>query len=140
MGRTDQQTTIAAPAEKVWKALRDFHDVSWSGTILTKCKPVGEIPGNKVGAKRILNDAFHETLLELNDSERVIRYSIDDGPPAVSKDTIENYVGVIRVTDQGDGSTQVNWSSSWEKNDDETAEFCRPIYVALLADLKASLE
>ena len=38
---------------------------------------------HKLSAKRVLNGAFHETLLALDDDARVIRYSIDDGPEAL---------------------------------------------------------
>jgi hypothetical protein len=101
---------------------------------------VGEVKGNQAGAKRILNDAIHETLREVNDAERTLRYSIDDGPAAISKDTVDNYIGVIQVRAADGASTIVEWNSSWQHNDEETYEFCHPIYLALLDDLKNSLE
>jgi len=140
MGETKQSITIGAPAERVWEAVRDFHDMSWAPKVVTKCTPVGEVKGDQVGAKRILNDAFHETLLEVNAAERTLRYSIDDGPRAVSEDTVDNYIGVIQVRAADEASTIVEWNSSWQHNDEETYEFCHPLYLALLDDMKKSLE
>ena len=140
MGKTEQSITIAAPAKRIWEAVRNFHNMSWAPNVIKKCTPVGDVQGDQKGAKRVLNDAFHETLIEINDIERTIKYSIDDGPPAVSKDKVDNYVGVVKVTDDTEGSSHVEWTSSWVSNDEETAEFCHPIYVALLEDMKRSLE
>ncbi len=76
--------TVNAPVEKVWQALRNFHDLSWCPDVATQVEVVGDAGGNEMGAKRILNGAFHETLLTLDDEERTFSYSIDDGPDAVS--------------------------------------------------------
>jgi hypothetical protein len=65
-----------------------------------------------VRARRVLNGAFHETLVEVKEDDRTFAYSIDDGPSPVSKADVSNYV----------------------------AEFCHGIYVALLSDMKKSLE
>ncbi|MBW7998091.1 MAG: SRPBCC family protein [Candidatus Glassbacteria bacterium] len=137
MGKTYQSTVVEAPAAEVWKTIRDFHDMSWAPNVITKVEAVGGQKGDQTGARRVLNDAFHETLLELDDSGRLIRYSIDQGPPPVSSSDVKNYEGVLRllpVTE--DGTTFVEWSSSWQNNDQACAEFCQGIYVALLADMK----
>jgi len=123
----------------VWDAIRNFHDMSWSPNVITSLEVVGDIGGDQQGAGRVLNGAFHETLLEVNDDDRRVRYSIDDGPSPLSKTEVSNYVGDLRLSPDGDG-TLVEWSSSWERNDEATAEFSHGIYVALLADMKASLE
>ena len=90
---------------------------------------------------RGVHGAFHETLREINDEERTLSYSIDDGPSPVSKDDVKNYIGRISVQPgDGEGSTFVEWSSSWEQNDEAAFEFCHAIYLGLLAGLKSSLE
>ncbi len=137
MGMTYQSTVVNATVEKVWAAIRDFHDMSWSANVVESVELVGSMPGDKVGARRVLNGAFHETLLELDDSKHLIRYSIDQGPPPVSNSDVIKYEGVLRllpVTE--DGGTFVEWSSSWLNNDKACAEFCHAIYVALLSDMK----
>ena len=98
MGQTHQSTEISVPPEQVWHALRNFHDMSWAPNVITSLEVVGEIAGDQEGAGRILNGAFHETLLEVDDAERRVRYTIDDGPSPVSKTDVSNYVGQIQVS------------------------------------------
>jgi hypothetical protein len=43
------------------------------------------------------------------------------------------------VESSGSG-TRVEWSSSWEQNDEPVHDFCHGIYIALLNDMKKSLE
>lgn len=141
MGQTYQSIVINAPAEKVWSAIRNFHDLSWAPNVITRVDVVGSQKGDEVGAGRVLNDAFRETLREMNDDASGFAYSIDDGPSSVSKADVSNYVGRVSVRPVTEGGgTFVEWSSVWERNDEATAEFCHGIYVALLADMKKSLE
>ena len=131
-------TVVSALVDQVWSALRDFHDLSAFPNVIEKLDVVGDIPGTEIGAKRLLNDAFHETLKSLDEESRVLTYSIDDGPAATSKDNVSGYVGklqVFAVTDEE--KTFVLWTSSWESSGSEdVAAFCDPIYQALLSDLK----
>jgi hypothetical protein len=130
-------TVVPAPVNEVWALLRNFHDMSWAAGVVAKTEPVGSAAGDEIGAKRILNGAFHETLRVLDDENCTIEYSIDDGPDAVSKENVQGYIGKVRVipvTD--DGATFVEWSSSWASGGEGTAEFCNPIYRALLDALK----
>lgn len=128
---------IPAPVDQVWSKLRDFHDMSWASGVIESCDKANDLPGTQIGAKRVLNNAFHETLQALDDRERVVRYSIDDGPEAVSKDNVSGYIGEVRVFPVTDGNqTFVLWTSSWEDSGGGVAEFCDPIYKALLDALK----
>ncbi len=133
MGKTYQSVVINAPVEKVWGALRNFHDLSWASGVVTSCTPVRDLKADQVGARRIINDAFHETLVELSEVDRTLKYTIDDGPSPVSKDEVKNYIGVVHaipITD--DDTTFVEWSSSWNQNDAAVYEFCHGIYCAVL--------
>jgi hypothetical protein len=137
MGKTEQFIVIEAPVDTVWERIRDFHDMSWAPNVISTCTPVGDTPGDEIGAKRLLNDVFHETLLELSDHDRTVRYSIDGGPTPISKSDVRGYEGVVQVTSaDGGSSTHVQWNSSWQGNDEAAAEFCHPVYVALLQDLR----
>ena len=131
-----QSIIVHAPIEKVWDTLKNFHDMSWANPVIEQCEAVGGYSGTEVGAKRILNGIFYETLLECNDNEHRVRYSIDDGPSPVSASEVNNYIGQIQLkpvtlTD----ATFVEWGSTWESNTDEAHEFCHQIYVALLKAL-----
>jgi len=132
-------TVINSDADTVWETLNDFFDLSWSKNVVEDVKNVNGKSGKEPGAKRILNGAFHETLLSTNDDERVFTYSIDDGPGAVSKENVEGYVGTVTVYPVTDTNTAfVEWKSEWKSEKDSgVAELCNPIYHALLQDLKA---
>ena len=82
---------------------------------------------------------FHETLVGLDDDARIVRYSIDDGPEAVSKDNVSGYIGQVQAFPvTADDSTFVLWTSSWDHKGGGVAEFCNPVYQALLGDLKVT--
>ena len=137
MGKTYQTTIINAPADKVWEKIRDFHDLSWAPNVVTSCISVGDKKGDQIGARRILNDAFHETLVEFSELNKSFQYSIDDGPPPVTKEDVKDYyasVRLIAITDSG--TCLIEWSSRWESKGNEAEEFCHNIYLALFADLR----
>ena len=140
MGSCHNSIVLDMPREKVWDAIRDFHDLSWADPVITKLEVKGDKKGNEIGAQRYLNDAFLETLVSVNAAEYTFSYSIDDGPAPLDKDSVSNYLGVVRllpVTDSG--GTFVEWTSSYESSiDAEISEFCNPIYAALLGALKSS--
>ncbi|MCZ4696016.1 SRPBCC family protein [Ancylomarina euxinus] len=129
---------IEAPAEKVWDVLRNFHDLSWARNVVTKVEIVGDKPFFEVGAKRIVNGTFYETLLSFDNHAKKFSYSIDDGPGPASKDNLFGYVGeltVFSVTDNN--SSFVLWKTTWELEKNEgVAQFLNPLYKALLQDLK----
>ena len=137
-------TVLNAPADAVWSAVRNFHDLSWSPNVVTDVKVVGDAGPHDVGAQRVLNDAFHETLRSVDDEKRHLRYSIDDGPGPTASANVSGYFGdvhVMPVTVGADGEqTVVVWTSTWESENGDggsVAEFCDPIYKALLGDMKA---
>jgi hypothetical protein len=139
MPTTDQSIVVDAPIADVWSKFINFHDLSWAPNVITSVEKVGDIDGGAPGAKRILNDAFHETLIEIDNGEYFLKYSIDDGPSPVSKDEVENYVGTVKLSPAEDGNgTLVEWTSSWDSKVDDAVEFCHGIYVALLGDLAKS--
>lgn len=142
MGRCYNSTTIKAQDDYVWSLVRDFYEMSWAKGVITRVDTVGEIAPDQPGAKRVLNEVFHETLVELNDDEKYFVYSIDDGPGPVSKKVVSNYLGRVRVTPvTSTGETFVEWSSSFVSEDDAAVrDFCDPIYYALLQTLKETCE
>jgi hypothetical protein len=131
-------TIVNAPADEVWKAIRDFHVVPWAEGVFTSCTAVGDVAGDQVGARRVLNEAFHETLRTLDDDAREFTYTIDDGPGPVSKEVVQAYVARVRVLPVTENGTSfVEWESTYRSADPgAVGEFCNPIYVALLGALK----
>ena len=131
---------MAMNTKQVWQTVRNFHDFSWASNVITSCEPVGNVDGNTPGAKRILNGAFHETLQSIDDSAHCFSYSIDDGPEPVSKDSVSDYIGTVRlrrITDTN--QTFIEWESTYYSPDEKlVGDFCNPIYMALLEALKMS--
>lgn len=80
MGTTQQDIEINAPVDTVWQAIRNFHDLGYAPNVITGVEKIGDKAGDEVGAGRILNGAFHETLQTLDDDARTFSYSIDDRP------------------------------------------------------------
>ncbi len=138
MGRCYNSVVVSAPSDTVWETVRNFHDMSWAPGVITSCEAVGESRGDQIGARRILNDAFHETLLALDPGARELSYSIDDGPGPVARDAVDNYVGRLRVLPITDNNNSfVEWESTYDSADEgAVGEFCNPIYQALLNALK----
>ncbi|PHS53066.1 MAG: polyketide cyclase [Lutibacter sp.] len=130
---------INASYDKVWGVLKNFHDLSWSKNVVSKVAIIGQKSSEEIGAKRILNDAFQETLLSLDNELMKFTYSIDDGPDVVSKNNVKGYIGEVTVFPVSENNTSfVLWTSHWKsEKKGGVAEFCNPIYHALLQDLKS---
>jgi len=97
MGYCHNSTVVNATAEEYWNAVRNVHDFSWASNVISKVEVIGDEPGTEPGASRKLNDAFVETLIEINDQERTFAYSIDDGPGPLGAERVERYVGRVQV-------------------------------------------
>ncbi|MGB0911698.1 MAG: SRPBCC family protein [Nitrospirales bacterium] len=138
MGKCYNSVVVNAPCEQVWETLRQFHDLSWAVGVVTSVDKVGELEGDQVGAKRIFNGIFHETLVSLDENERTFIYSIDDGPGPVVKGAVSNYLGAARVLPITENNTTfVEWQSTYDSPDAAAVgELCNPIYQALLNALK----
>jgi hypothetical protein len=138
MGKCYNTITVNAPIDKVWSAIRNFHEFPWAKGVVEKVEVVGPLKANQIGARRLINDAFHETLLTLSDLDHVVEYSIDDGPGPVAKDKVKNYIGRARLFPiTADNTTFVEWTSTYDSpNDAAVGELCNPIYVALLSAMR----
>jgi len=138
MGTCYNSTVVNAPIDKVWETVRDFHNMAWAQGMNLKVDAVGPLKGNQVGAKRIINDVFHETLVEISDRHHSLTYQITDGPGPVAKNAIKNYYGKMElhaVTDEN--KTFVLWTSSYDSPESgAVGELCNPIYGAALKGLK----
>ena len=138
MGKCYNSAVVNAPVDRVWAAVRDFHQLDWAEGVVESAEKVGEISGTGIGARRVLNDAFHETLLTLSDMNYLVEYSIDDGPGPVAKDAVRNYVGRLQLFPvTADDTTFAEWSSAYDSPDSAAVgELCNPIYRALLSKLQ----
>ena len=130
---------ISASPKTVWNTIANFHDMSWAAGVITSLDIVGDKKGHEVGAQRILNGVFHETLTAVDEVGMSFSYSIDDGPGPVAKEVVSHYIGEVRLSPSEQG-TLVEWRSTFESaNESEVVAFCDPIYQALLSALKETL-
>ena len=138
MGKCYNSVTISAPSDQVWSAIKDFHEMSWATGVITSVEKDGQIAGDTPGAMRILNGAFHETLISIDEEGKTFSYSIDDGPEPLSEDAVRSYVGTVKVYPVTiDNTTFVEWQSAYDSADDRAVgDFCNPIYEALLSAMK----
>ncbi len=139
MGHCYNSCVVNASVDDVWAALRNFHNTDWAAGVLESNEPTGGAAADQIGAKRVLNGVFHETLIGLDDQYRTLQYTIDDGPGPLEAANIVRYVGSIRVLPVTIGErTFVEWQSNYQTaSDADTHEFCMPIYQALLGALQA---
>ncbi len=141
MGSCYNSIVVDVPREKVWETIKDFHDLAWAEPVITKLEIVGDKTGSEIGAQRLLNDAFLETLVSVDEEGFAFTYSLDDGPDPLSRDAALNYVGTVRLLPvTASGATFVEWTSSYQSDSDQAvSDFCNPVYVALLDALKSHL-
>jgi hypothetical protein len=137
MGSGYHSAVIEAAPERVWAALRDFHDLGWARGVIDAVERVGDKAGQEVGAQRVIDGEVQETLLRHDDAARTFEYRIDDGPGALSLTVTRGYVATVRVLPvTATGGSFVEWSTRYESKDDAgVAAITAPIYAGLLKQL-----
>lgn len=124
--------SIDAPADEVWKVVRDFGNGEWMGVDL-------DVEGEGVGAHRTLaigGTSITEACERLDDDARVLGYSITDS----SGMPFDDYHATITVNGDGSGA-EVVWSATYEPNDPAAATATLDaIYSGGFAALKAHCE
>lgn len=107
MAKINMKTNINVAADEVWKLIGGFNTLpDWHPAIE---KSELEEEGSMRRLSLTGGGTVVEKLERLDDSERVYTYSIIDSPLPVS-----NYTATIRVKEDGEGKTTVEWSSEFE--------------------------
>ena len=73
MGQCYNSTVVSAPVEQVWTVVNNFHDMSWAPNTISSLDPIGDKGPQEIGARRKLNGAISETLLEIDEGQRRFR-------------------------------------------------------------------
>ncbi len=129
---------VPAPIEEVWSRIRDFHDFSWAPSLVTSCEKVGKGDGFTIGARRLLNGIFLDTLIAYSEIDRRMMYSLDDGPSPVSSREIRDYIGNLHLLPvTAENITFAEWSGIWESETTDAVEYMNGVYRSLLRDLAA---
>ena len=129
MARVYTSSVIAAPAERVWEAIRDFNGLPGWHPAIADSRIEGGAPADQVGcvrAFRMRDGGFiRERLLALSDYDYCCTYSILESPMGV-----EDYIATLKMTPITDGArTFAEWSAEFGCPADREAEL-----VALIGD------
>lgn len=136
MSKVYNSIIVSAPIDRVWSRVCDFHDFSWAPSVIISCEKMGKGDGYTVGARRLLNGLFLDTLIAYSAIEKRMMYSMDEGPSPVSSREIHEYVGNLHLLPlTADDTTFVEWSGSWESGTPAAVEYMNKIYRSLLRDL-----
>lgn len=128
---------LPANVNNVWATISDFHNLDWAKGVIESLQVVGDKNGHQTGARRLLNGAITETLVNVDNNEHSFTYSIDDGPAVLAKETLQGYLGKVRLSEIDDTHSKIEWSSDWQGAEGDVKAFCDPIYDALLGALKS---
>ena len=132
MAKIDMKTGLNVAADEVWKLIGGFNTLAdWHPAIE---KSELEDEGNMRRLSLAGGGTVVEKLVKRDDNERVYTYSIIDSPLPV-----KNYEATIRVKDDGEGNTTVEWSSEFEAEgaaENEAMDIIAGIYQTGFDNLK----
>jgi len=120
-------SVVGAPADQVWKVIRDFNDLpSWHPGIADS-KIEGGLPSDKIGCVRSFHtkDGGHirEQLLSLSDFDYTCTYAILESPMGV-----RDYVATLKLTPVTDGNrTFAEWTAEFACDAERTADLAQLI-------------
>ena len=130
--------TIKASADAVWKQLSDFGGIKPGGAIETV-----SVEGEGVGMVRTMNLSTGRVVERLgrhDSSNRTFTYAIinEDSPLPFS-----NYSASVVISDNGDGSSTVNWTGTFEPRGVDEAQainVATGIYAGAIKGARIALE
>ena len=111
MPKVTMSTPVAMNADALWQAMGSFAAIGNWHPMMEKVEAEGEKKGSMRTLQLIGGAKLVERLEEVSPTERLYRYSIIESPLPIS-----NYFSEIRVKDNGDGTSTVEWSSDFEVN------------------------
>jgi uncharacterized protein YndB with AHSA1/START domain len=144
-----ETTTIKAPLDKVWAAVKDFDSLDKWHPAVAKDEIV-KGTNNHPGAVRALSikdgPVIKEKLLSFSDAMHSFSYKFTDTPFP-----IKGYVSVLHVKANKDGTTLVRWSGTFKRknpadnppdaeSDEAGVKLITGIYQSGLANLKKMVE
>ena len=109
MAKVRMETKLAASPEILWQTIGGFNALPAWHPAVAKSESTGETKGSTRTLSLVGGGSIVERLEELSPTERVYRYSIVSGPLPVA-----DYAAEIRVIDNKDGTSTVEWSSEFQ--------------------------
>lgn len=133
MPKVTMSTPVAMNADALWQAIGSFAAFGDWHPMIEKVEAEGDKKGSVRTLQLIGGAKLVERLEEVSPTERFYRYSITESPLPIS-----NYVSEIRVKDNGDGTSTVEWSSDFSvntKNENDVVKTIQEVYQAGLDNL-----
>lgn len=134
MANVKLDTRLPVAADALWRVIGGFNALpQWHPAVASS-----EATGESAGAKRTLSLAGGGSIVEelegADSADRSYRYSILSGPLPVA-----DYHSELKVVDNGDGTSTVEWSSRFEpKNasEQDAVKAIQGVYQAGLDNLR----
>ena len=134
MARVRMETKLVIPANILWDAIGRFSALGDWHPAVQKCESDGETKGSVRKLSLAGGGSIVERLEYISNKEKLYRYTITDSPLPV-----DGYTAEIKVKDNGDGTSTVEWSSKFEPKGvkaDEAIKVIQGIYQAGFDNLK----
>src|SRR5262249_47240260 len=109
--------SIARNAEALWQEIGSFGGIGKWHPLLDRVESTGERAGSRRTAHAKDGSEQVELLQQTKPHQHVYRYTIER-----SALPIKGYVGEFKIDDNGDGTSTVTWSSSFDVTDGEEAK------------------
>ncbi len=122
MVKVYRSTVLNAPADRVWRDLRDFNGLANWHPLIHQCRIEKGHPADKVGCVRNFQfkdgDRFREKLLCLSDYDYTYTSAILDGPKY-----LKDYIATLRLFPVTEGNRCfVEWSAEFDCPSEKVAE------------------
>ena len=134
MPKVTMSTPVAMNADALWQAIGSFAAIGDWHPMMEKVEADGENKGSTRRLQLVGGAQILERLEEVSSTERLYRYSIVQSPLP-----IKDYVSEIRVKDNGDGTSTVEWSSDFNvnsSNESDVVKTIQSVYQAGLDNLR----
>lgn len=134
MSKVKMETKLPVRAEELWKTIGNFGSLADWNPAFTQSEATGETKGSTRRLTLAGGGQIEERLEQKSDSEKLCRYSILSGPVPVA-----DYVSELRVRDNGDGTSSVDWSSEFKPKgvpENEAVKAIQEVYQTGFDNLK----
>ncbi len=133
MPKVTMSTPVAMNADALWKAIGSFAAIGDWHPMFERVEAQGENKGSMRTIQLVGGAKIVERLEEISPTERLYRYSITESPLP-----LRDYFSEIRVKDNGDGTSTVEWSSDFgvtTSNENDVVKTIQEVYQAGLDNL-----
>ena len=130
MPKVTMSTPVAMNADALWQSIGSFAAIGHWHPMMERVDTNGETKGSLRTLRLIGGAKLVERLEEVSPTERLYRYSILESPLPIS-----DYVSEIRVKDNGNGTSTVEWSSDFKVNSNSERDVVKTVQEVYQAGL-----